>query len=94
MGCGCKSSSGVKKQVTQITKKSGNTHNVYKSVDKPVRKQIIISVQNNDTKDVNTIRITPSFLAFSSEKLPPNIAETKSKVNLEIHNNVEKNAKK
>ena len=42
MGCGCKSSSGVKKQVTQITKKSGNTHNVYKSVDKPVRKQIII----------------------------------------------------
>lgn len=42
MGCGCKSSSGVKKQVTQITKKSENTHNVYKSVDKPVRKQIII----------------------------------------------------
>jgi hypothetical protein len=42
MGCGCKSSSGVKKQVTQITKNSGNTHNVSKSVDKPVRKQIII----------------------------------------------------
>ena len=43
---------------------------------------IIISVQNNDTKNVNTIRITPSFLAISSEKLPPNIAETKSKVKL------------
>lgn len=42
MGCGCKSNTGIKKQVTQITKKSENTHNVSKSVNKPVRKQIII----------------------------------------------------
>jgi hypothetical protein len=42
MGCGCKSNSGVKKQVTQITKKTETTHNVSKLVNKPMRKQLVI----------------------------------------------------
>ena len=46
MGCACKSSSGVKKQVSQITKRNPSTnsssHVVTRSTPKPERKQIII----------------------------------------------------
>jgi hypothetical protein len=42
MGCACKSNNGVRKTVTQITKRNTNTHIVQKSTINPERKQIII----------------------------------------------------
>lgn len=47
MGCGCKSNTNAKKQVTQITKKNENTHNVTKINNVPKRKQIIIRRPSN-----------------------------------------------
>lgn len=43
MACSCKSNNGVKKQATQITKRSTTvTKVVKKSTDTPERKQIVI----------------------------------------------------
>ena len=44
MACSCKSSSGAKKQATQITKRTTNSSNqiVRKSSTSPERKQIVI----------------------------------------------------